>query len=334
MQSTLIKLLISLTMVLTISGCATTSNDPLEGVNRGVYKFNDVTDKVLLKPAALAYKAVAPTPIRKGFNNFFSNLGTITSVFNNLLQLKFANAFSEAGRFVINTTFGLAGFIDLAEMDKITKHKEDFGQTLGFWGVGTGAYLVLPILGPSTIRDFSGLFFDTVTTDPITYAHNIGEVRLHNQIRAAQVLDKRTELLYAKDLIDDSSLDPYAYTRDAYLQRRASLVQDGLVPLDLLKSDDGFEAADEDKPAAPLTPDADPATTTAPLDKQSNNDNLPAELTTDELETIVSTQAELAPTEVAPNQTENVTAQQDQTRQLNNVAAADVNAVIENVQPK
>lgn len=345
MQSTLNKLLISLALALTISGCATTSNDPLEGVNRGVYKFNDVTDKVLLKPVATAYKTVTPTPIRKGFNNFFSNLGTITSVFNNLLQLKFANAFSEAGRFVINTTFGLAGFIDLAEMDKIPEHKEDFGQTLGFWGVGNGAYLVLPIIGPSTARDFTGLLVDTVTTDPITYTHNIGEIRLHNQLRAAQLLDKRTELLDAKDLVDDSSLDPYAFMRDAYLQRRASLVQDGLVPLDLLKSDDGFEAADEDKPAAaPLTPAEETAPAAAPADKQSNNDNQPAEATTIEPQATGSTQAELAPVEqmpaeispieLAPAEAENVTTQEDQTAQLNNVAAADVNAMMENVKPE
>jgi phospholipid-binding lipoprotein MlaA len=304
MQSTFIKFLISLAMVLTISGCATTSNDPLEGVNRGVYKFNDVTDKALLKPVATAYKTITPTPIRKGFNNFFSNLGTITSVFNNLLQFKFANAFSEAGRFVINTTVGLAGFIDVAAMDNIPVHKEDFGQTLGFWGVGNGAYLVLPIIGPSTARDFTGLLLDTVTTDPITYTHNIGEIRLHNQLRAAQLLDKRTELLDAKDLVDESSLDPYAFMRDAYLQRRASLVQDGLVPLDLLKSDDGFEAADEDKPTEPATPATEPAPVVEPAtDKQSSSDVVPAESATSEAP-VASTQAEPATNEVALAQIE------------------------------
>jgi phospholipid-binding lipoprotein MlaA len=271
MRSTFIQFLISLIMAIALTGCATTSKDPLEGINRGVYKFNDVTDKALLKPVATVYKTVTPSPIRKGFNNFFSNLGTITSVFNNLLQLKFANAFSEAGRFVINTTFGLAGFIDVAEMDKIPEHKEDFGQTLGYWGVGNGAYLVLPILGPSTVRDATGTVFDTVTTDPITYTHNIGEIRLHNQLRAAQLLDKRTELLDAKDLVDESSLDPYAFMRDAYLQRRASLVQDGLVPLDLLKSDDDFEAADEDKPAEPIAaPDADKHSSLEPVSIEPN----------------------------------------------------------------
>jgi len=234
------------TCVLTLavlSGCATQSNkDPLEGLNRGVYKFNDVTDKVIIKPVATAYKAVTPSPIRTGFNNFFNNLGSITTVVNDLLQLKLTNAFTDAGRFIINSTFGLAGFIDVASMDKIPNHKEDFGQTLGHWGVGNGAYLVLPLLGPSSLRDTTGLAFDTFTTDPLTYPRNIGEIRLANQLRLAQFLDKRTELLTATDLVDEASLDPYAFTRDAYLQRRASLVQDGLVPKELIK--DEFEDID------------------------------------------------------------------------------------------
>lgn len=224
-----------------ITGCASQANkDPLESINRGVYKFNDVTDKAVFKPVATAYKTVTPSPIRSGVSNFFNNLGSITNILNNLLQFKFANAFSETGRFVINTTFGLAGFIDVAGMDNIPAHKEDFGQTLGYWGVGSGAYLVLPFIGPSSLRDTTGLIVDTTTTDPITYTRNIGEIRLHNQLRAAQFVDKRTQLLDAKDLVDDASLDPYAFMRDAYLQRRASLIQDGLVPTDLIK-DEFFE---------------------------------------------------------------------------------------------
>lgn len=232
-------------LALTVTGCATQANkDPLEGMNRGIYKFNDVTDRYAIKPIASAYKAVAPTPVRKGFNNFFNNLGSITTVLNDLLQLKFANAFTDAGRFVINTTFGLAGFVDVAGMDKIPNHKEDFGQTLGHWGVGNGAYLVLPFLGPSSVRDTTGFVFDRITSDPVTYTHNIGQVRLHNQLRAAQFIDARTELLDAKDIVDDASLDPYAFTRDAYLQRRESLVSDGIASV---RSEDGsFEPADEE----------------------------------------------------------------------------------------
>lgn len=249
MQSNLNKLLLSCMLALMLSACATANKDPLEGMNRGIYKFNDVADRVLLKPVATAYKTVTPSPIRKGFNNFFNNLGSITTVLNDLLQLKFANAFTDAGRFIINSTFGLAGFIDVASMDNIPNRKEDFGQTLGYWGVGNGAYLVLPFLGPSTLRDTSGLVFDTVTTDPITYTHNIGEIRLHNQLRAAQLIDRRTELLDAKDFVDEASLDPYAFTRDAYLQRRDTLVNDGVVSTN--STDGDFEFADEDKPEAP-----------------------------------------------------------------------------------
>jgi phospholipid-binding lipoprotein MlaA len=230
-----------------LSGCATTNKDPLEGVNRGIYKFNDVVDQYAMKPVAKAYKAVAPTPVRTGISNFFNNLGTLTTVVNDLLQLKFAQAFTDAGRFVINTTFGIAGFIDVASKDNFPKHQEDFGQTLGHWGVGSGPYLVLPILGPSTVRDAGGLAFDTVTSDPITYLHNTGQIRAHNQVRLVQFLDKRTQLLDAKDLVDDASIDPYAFMRDAYLQRRASLVQDGIVPQELLQ--DEFEPEDDETPA-------------------------------------------------------------------------------------
>jgi phospholipid-binding lipoprotein MlaA len=238
MHKNLLKLAMALCAAALLSSCASqASKDPLEGMNRGIYKFNDVADKAVIKPVAKAYKAVAPTPVRVGINNFFSNLGMITTTINDLLQFKFAHAFTDAGRFVINTTFGLAGFIDVASKDGIEKRKEDFGQTLGYWGVGPGAYLVLPFLGPSDVRDTTGLVVDTATTDPITYTHNIGQIRLHNQLRAAQFIDKRTELLTATDLVDDASLDPYAFTRDAYLQRRASQVQDGLVPNDFAKDE-------------------------------------------------------------------------------------------------
>jgi len=246
MHKKIFKIITACFLALALVGCASQANkDPIEGINRGIYKFNDVTDKAIFKPVAKGYKAVAPTPVRTGINNFFNNLRTITSIFNNLLQFKFADAFSETGRFVINTTFGIAGFIDVAGMDNIPVHKEDFGQTMGHWGVGSGAYLVLPFLGPSSVRDTAGLVFDTATTDPITYTHNIGEVELHNQLRAAQFIDKRTELLDATDLVDEASLDPYAFMRDAYLQRRENLVKDNTASKEPIK-DDFEESAEPD----------------------------------------------------------------------------------------
>lgn len=245
MQIKMITTAIVLLASLFVSGCATQNNkDPLEGMNRGIYKFNDMADKAVLKPVATAYKTVTPSPVRKGVNNFFSNLGMLTTIVNDLLQLKFAQAFTDTGRFVINSTFGVLGVFDLASMDGIEHRREDFGQTLGHWGVGTGAYLVLPFLGASNIRDFAGLVVDTATTDPITYTHNIGEIRLHNQIRTAQFINLRTELLVAGDLVNEASLDPYAFIRDAYLQRRASQVQDGLVPDSLIE--DEFSEMDKE----------------------------------------------------------------------------------------
>ena len=186
--------------------------------------------------------------IHAGHINQASNAkGSITTVLNDLLQFKFSHAFTDAGRFVINSTFGIAGLIDVAGMDNIAQHKEDFGQTLGYWGAGNGAYLVLPILGPSSVRDTTGLVFDTFTTDPIQYVHRRGNIAASNWLRTAQLVDKRAQLLDVKDLVDDASLDPYAFARDAYLQRRASLIADG--DLNKKPADDGFEPADEDKPA-------------------------------------------------------------------------------------
>lgn len=227
----------SIVLALMLTGCASQGNkDPLEGLNRGIYKFNDTVDKAAIKPIAGAYKAVLPTPVRKGVNNFFSNLNTFVSTINNLLQFKFGNAFSEAGRFVINSTFGIAGVIDWASMDKIEKHEEDFGQTLGRWGVGNGAYIVLPILGPSTLRDTAGLVVDTWAFNPISY---VDPPRARNQLWLLKLFDKRAQYLPGSDLLDEAALDPYAFMRDAYMQRRANQDSDGKA-VDVDDADEGF----------------------------------------------------------------------------------------------
>jgi phospholipid-binding lipoprotein MlaA len=221
-------LLLTALLAIMLAGCASTGNkDPLEGFNRGVYKFNDVADKAVIKPIAGAYKAVLPGPVRSGVNNFFGNLNTFVSVINDLLQFKFDKAFEGAGRFVINSTFGIAGLIDVASMDGIEKRNEDFGQTLGHWGVGSGPYIVLPFLGPSNIRDTAGLVVDTAAFDPISY---IDDPATRNSTRALKVLDKRAQLLPGSDLLDEAALDPYAFMRDAYNQRRESQINDGNVP--------------------------------------------------------------------------------------------------------
>ncbi|MEZ0231776.1 MAG: VacJ family lipoprotein [Methylophilaceae bacterium] len=235
MYNKTLGLIATIFLALSITGCATQNNkDPLEGFNRGVYKFNDTADKAVIKPVAGAYKAVLPSPIRTGVGNFFSNLNTFVSAINNLLQGKINNATSEAGRFVINSTFGIAGLFDLASKDGIERHPEDFGQTLGYWGVGNGAYLVLPILGPSTVRDTSGLVVDTMAFDPISYVDN---PRVRNSSRLLFLIDKRAQYLPASDLLDEAALDPYVFMRDAYLQRRANLVADGVVTKDDYEDD-------------------------------------------------------------------------------------------------
>ena len=229
MQTKLKGLLFATLFGLMLSGCASSANnDPLEGFNRGVYKFNDVADKAVIKPVAGAYKAVLPSPVRSGVNNFFSNLNTFVSVINDLLQFKFDKAAEGAGRFVINSTFGIAGLVDVASMDGIEKRNEDFGQTLGHWGVGSGAYIVLPFLGPSSVRDTTGLVVDTLAFDPISY---VEDPATRNVARTIKLIDKRAQYLPASDLLDEAALDPYAFMRDAYFQRRNSQIHDGNVPM-------------------------------------------------------------------------------------------------------
>lgn len=240
-----------------LGGCATQANkDPVEGFNRAIYKFNDTVDKAAVKPVAGAYKAVVPGTVRTGVDNFFSNLGTVVTVINDLLQFKFDKAMSDGGRFVINTTFGIGGLFDLASMDGIEKRNEDFGQTLAYWGWDDSAYLVLPFLGPSTLRDTGGLVVDGAFFDPLYY---VDHVPTRNAMLTTKFIDKRSQYLPASDLLDEAALDPYAFMRDAYLQRRNNQVHDGNVP----KSDEDPEYAEEAAEAAPVaevqTADAAPA---------------------------------------------------------------------------
>src|SRR5688572_2785955 len=214
MRTNITGVIVSLFMAALLAGCATQENrDPLEGLNRGIYKFNDTADKAVIKPIAGAYKAVLPSPVRTGVNNFFTNLNTFVSVINDLLQFKFGKAMDGAGRFVINSTFGLGGVLDLASKDGIELRNEDFGQTLGYWGVNSGPYIVLPLLGPSSVRDTGGLVVDTLAFDPITY---LDDPRTRNALRGLKYLDKRAQLLPGSDLLDEAALDPYAFMRDAY----------------------------------------------------------------------------------------------------------------------
>ena len=225
-----------------LAGCATQSNqDPLEGVNRGIYKFNDVADKAIMKPVAGAYKAVLPEPVRGGVGNFFSNLGEIITVANDLLQFKFDKAMTGAGRFAINSTFGVGGLIDWASKDGIERHKEDFGQTLATWGWKDSPYLVLPLFGPSTLRDAAGELADGFAFDAVSYA----EPRPRNILNLTKGIDKRAQYLPGSDLLDEAALDPYIFMRDAYMQRRNAQITDGEGKI----NDDSIENDTEDMKA-------------------------------------------------------------------------------------
>jgi phospholipid-binding lipoprotein MlaA len=209
---------------LSLGGCASMSEkDPYEKFNRSMFAFNDAVDRNALKPAATAYKAVLPSFVQTGVNNFFSNLSDVWSSANNVMQGKGERGLSDFTRVLINSTFGLGGVLDIASDAGLAKHNEDFGQTLGYWGVPSGPYIMLPILGPSTLRDTAGLPVD-IAADPWGYgisarARNIGTV--------VRVVDQRAALLDATNLLEEAALDRYEFIRDGFLQQRKSRVFDG-----------------------------------------------------------------------------------------------------------
>ncbi|MCC7548865.1 MAG: VacJ family lipoprotein [Burkholderiales bacterium] len=215
--------------VLSLVGCASGPNpqDPWEQWNRNMYEFNQTVDKVALKPVAKGYRKVVPPPVRGGVTNFFGNFHDITSAVNNLLQFKLGKALSDVGRVVVNSTAGLFGVFDIATPLGLEKHDEDFGQTLGHWGIASGPYVVLPFLGPSTVRDTAGWAGDYFT-DPEFYIFE-GDA-LGWAVFGTRIVNLRANLLDAERLLDQAAIDRYAFLRDAYLQRRMSQIHDGNPP--------------------------------------------------------------------------------------------------------
>ena len=209
-------------------GCAGAHNpnDPLEPLNRGIYRFNDTVDKAVIKPVAQGYSAVMPAVGKTMVSNFFSNLDDVVVTANDLLQFKLVQGFSDGMRVFVNTTIGVFGLIDVASTGELKKHNEDFGQTLGKWGVGNGPYLVLPILGPSTLRDSAGLYVDGYPS-PV---YQIKHMRTRNQAYLGRGLNLRAELLDQEKVLREAMLDPYEFTRDSYLLYRKNLVYDGNPP--------------------------------------------------------------------------------------------------------
>jgi len=214
-----------------VGGCASTPrnpDDPLEGYNRAMFAFNENLDKVLVKPVAQAYDAVTPKPVQTGVGNFFSNLADPWIGLNNLLQGKPAEALSDWMRFMVNTVFGIFGLLDIASEAKLPKHDEDFGQTLAVWGVGDGAYFVLPFFGPRTVRDAAALPLDLAADEGWRPTH----VPTRNTLRALDIAHTRASLLGADRTLEESTFDKYAYVRDFYLQQRRYKIHDGNPPVE------------------------------------------------------------------------------------------------------
>lgn len=205
-----------------LTGCATgpnrNPNDPLEPMNRTMYKINDAVDSNIAVPIAKGYQKITPTPVRTAISNFFSNLGDLGNMANNLLQLRITDATQDLMRVAMNSLFGVAGLIDIATPAGLPKHHQDFGLTLARWGVPSGPYLVLPVFGPSTVRDGVGRAVD-VRFNLLNYI----EPAARNPMYIAQFISARSDLLGATDLLKQAALDPYSFVRDAYLQQRKSL---------------------------------------------------------------------------------------------------------------
>jgi len=225
------KLVGALSLLLVLAGgCATRGEgdprDPLEPMNRAIYRFNEVVDEAVAKPLATAYRDILHEEIRNRVRNFFSNIGDLWIGANDVLQGKFFDGFESGMRFVFNSTIGLFGLHDVASEMGIEKRNEDFGQTLGRWGIGDGPYLILPLLGSSTVRDGIGTAVDWYT-DPVG---EFRPIRVRNSSVALRLVNTRADLLDASRILEQAALDKYVFQRDAYLQRRRNLVYDGQPP--------------------------------------------------------------------------------------------------------
>lgn len=217
---------------------ARVKHDPWESYNRTIYNFNTAVDNTIMKPVAKGYKKITPDIVEKGVGNVFTNIGEIPDAINNLLQLQLKDSVISTSRFLVNSTLGIYGIFDIAKLFGLKEKDEDFGQTLGKWGIANGPYFVLPFLGPSTVRDAAGVGVD-LTIDPLVEL-NPTEHRI--ALYALRFIDTRASLLNATEFLDDAALDPYVFLRESYLLQRQNAILDGAVPDD---SDEEAELFDD-----------------------------------------------------------------------------------------
>ncbi|MFL6619609.1 MAG: VacJ family lipoprotein [Povalibacter sp.] len=246
-------------VLLVAAGCASTpgrthGEDPWQGLNRGVYKFNDTIDRAALKPVAKGYRKITPRWFRAGVGNFFSNLTYPATAVNQFLQGKPALGARDTGRFLVNTTLGLAGILDVATKMGLQANDEDFGQTLAVWGVGSGPYLTLPFFGPSSLRDAPSRVFDYFL-GPLEYVQIPWETEWG--LRGIDIIHSRSELL-SLDPTLQKTFDPYAFIRDAWVQQREFAIYDGNPPPETLEEED---FSDEEPAAADPAPAQEPSPT-------------------------------------------------------------------------
>lgn len=233
-----------------LGGCASAKNpkDPFESYNRTMYQFNEVVDKAVIKPAAQGYSTVIPPPVRMMVSNFFSNLNDVVVTVNDLLQFKLKQAVSDSGRIAVNSTFGLLGVADVATSLGMEKHHEDFGQTLGHWGFGSGPYVVLPVIGPSSVRDTFGEYGDIVAS-PLRKVNNVDS---RNEAFVLNLVNKRSKILDKEELLDEAALDRYDFIRDAYLERRQNQIN-GDRPVRRKYDDEDDDSSDKGAAPAPAS---------------------------------------------------------------------------------
>ncbi|TVR63954.1 MAG: VacJ family lipoprotein [Candidatus Competibacteraceae bacterium] len=253
-MKTLRRLVLMTVVAALVGGCAPTNEllrddpDPFEGFNRAMFAFNEAADKAVIKPVARAYQTVLPTPVNNSITNFFSNLNDVVVLANSLLQFRLHDAAMNSSRIVFNTTFGVLGLFDVASHMELPKQRKDFGQTLGRWGFSEGYFIVLPILGPSTVRDAFGLVGNFYVS-PVTWATDSSTTQW--SLWGLDLIDRRAGFLRLERAFADAQIDPYSFQRSAYLQQRRNLVYDGSPPQPDFDFDFDFDFDDLDVDSPP-----------------------------------------------------------------------------------